>query len=68
MLSEHLSSAQGISIYPIVSLILFFLFFAFTIVWVIKLDKKYINRMEKLPFDSNSEFDNNSETQNEIKE
>jgi hypothetical protein len=38
------------------------------IVWVIKLDKKYINRMEKIPFDSNSEFDNNSEMRNEIKE
>lgn len=68
MLSEHLSSAQGVSIYPIISLILFFLFFTLMIVWVIKLDKKYINRMEKIPFDSNSEFDNNSEMRNEIKE
>ena len=68
MLSEHLSSIEGVSIYPIISLILFFLVFAFTIVWVAKLDKKYINRMENLPLDSNSESENNSEIKNEIKE
>ena len=68
MLSEHLSSIDGVSIYPIISLILFFLVFAFAIVWVVKLDKKYINRMENLPLDSNSESENNSEIKNEIKE
>ena len=68
MLSEHLSSIDGVSIYPIISLILFFLVFAVTVVWVVKLDKKYINRMENLPLDSNSDSENNSEIKNEIKE
>ena len=68
MLSEHLSSIDGVSIYPIISLILFFFVFAVTVVWVVKLDKKYINRMENLPLDSNSESENNSEIKNEIKE
>ena len=68
MLSEHLSSIDGVSIYPIISLILFFLVFAFTIIWVVKLDKKYINRMGNLPLDSNSENENNSEIKDEIKE
>ncbi len=68
MLSENLSALEGVSIYPIVSLIIFFLVFAFAIVWVIKLDKKYINRMESIPLDFNSENENNFEIKNEIKE
>ena len=59
MLSEHISRIDGIAIYPIISLIVFSILFIATIVWVIKLDKKYLTRMENLPLDSN--FDNNSE-------
>ena len=65
MISEPLSSIQGVSIYPIVSLILFFTVFVFTIFKVMKLDKKYIHRMENLPLDSNFENDNNPEIENE---
>jgi hypothetical protein len=68
MISENLSALEDVSIYPIVSLIIFFLVFAFAIVWVIKLDKKYINRMESIPLDFNSENENNFEIKNEIKE
>ncbi len=68
MLSENLSALEGVSIYPIVSLIIFFLVFAFAIFWVIKLDKKYINRMESIPLDFNPENENNFEIKNEIKE
>ena len=59
MLSEHISRIDGIAIYPIISLIVFSLLFIAPIDWVIKLDKKYLTRMENLPLDSN--FDNNSE-------
>ena len=67
MISDHISSIQGISIFPIISLILFFAIFAITVVWVFRLDKKYIHRMENLPLDSNMENDNNSENDNEKK-
>ncbi|NJD23022.1 MAG: cbb3-type cytochrome c oxidase subunit 3 [Melioribacter sp.] len=59
MLSEHISRIDGIAIYPIISLIVFSILFVGTIVWVLRLDKKYLTRMENLPLDSN--FDNNSE-------
>lgn len=59
MLSEHISRIDGIAIYPIISLIVFSILFAATIVWVLRLDKKYLTRMENLPLDS--DFDNNSE-------
>ncbi len=59
MLSEHISRIDGIAIYPIISLIVFSVLFVATIIWVIRLDKKYLTRMENLPLDSN--FKNNSE-------
>ena len=59
MLSEHVGRIEGIAIYPIISLIIFSILFVATIVWVIRLDKKYLSRMENLPLDSN--FDNDSE-------
>lgn len=59
MLSEHISRIDGIAIYPIISLIVFSILFVATIVWVLRLDKKYLTRMENLPLDS--DFDNNSE-------
>lgn len=66
MLSEHLSNIDGVSVFPIISLIVFFLFFAVTIIWILRLDKKYILRMENLPLESNSGNKNNSEIENEV--
>lgn len=73
MLSEYLSNVEGVSVFPIVSLIVFFLFFAVTVVWVLRLDKKYIVRMGNLPLESNSEnnpkgmnLQNNSEMKDEV--
>ena len=68
MFSDHLSSIDGISIFPIISMIIFISLFAIAVIWVIKLDKRYINRMENLPLDSNSANKNNSEINNEIQE
>ncbi len=59
MLSEHISRIEGIAVYPIISLITFFIFFAAALVWVFRLDKKYLTQMENLPLETN--FDNNPE-------
>lgn len=66
MFSEHLSRIEGIAIYPIVSMIIFIGLFLFTLVWVLRLDKKYISEMENLPLDSNLENENKSEIKNEV--
>jgi len=73
MLSEHLSNIEDVSVFPIISLIVFFLFFAVIIIWVFRLDKKYIVRMGNIPLESNSEnnpgginFKNNSEMKDEV--
>jgi Ca2+/Na+ antiporter len=48
---ELLQSIDGVSVYPIVSLIVFVLFFVVILVWMLKVDKKYIKKMENLPFE-----------------
>lgn len=68
MFSEHLSRIEGISIYPIVSMIIFITLFLAMLVWVFRLDKKYISKMENLPLDSNLEYKNNSEIKDEVTE
>jgi hypothetical protein len=64
MISNYLSSIDGVSIYPVISLILFFSFFVFMIIKVVKMDKGYIKKMGRLPLGTYNE--NNSETENEI--
>ena len=59
MLSEHISKIEGIAVYPVISLIVFSILFVIAVVWVFRLDKKYIARMENLPLETN--FDNNPE-------
>lgn len=68
MFSEHLSRIEGVEIYPIISMIIFIGLFLFTLVWVFRLDKKYISKMENLPLDSNLENENKSEIKNEVTE
>lgn len=52
MYKDILQSIEGVSVYPIISLIVFVLFFAVILIWMIKVDKKYINKMENLPFEN----------------
>jgi len=51
MIKDYLQTIDGVFIYPIISMIVFVLFFAAVLIWISKLDKKYINRMENLPLE-----------------
>ncbi|HMN23628.1 MAG: cbb3-type cytochrome c oxidase subunit 3 [Ignavibacteriaceae bacterium] len=55
MYKEILNSVEGISIYPIISLIVFVLFFSIILIWMFKVDKTYIKKMENLPFEKEGE-------------
>lgn len=55
MYKNVLQSIEGIDIYAIISLMIFFLFFIGLAIWVLKVDKKYLRKMESLPLDSQSE-------------
>ncbi|MGK9368186.1 cbb3-type cytochrome c oxidase subunit 3 [Melioribacter sp. Ez-97] len=64
MISNYLSSIEGVSIYPVISLVLFFTVFVITVIRTWKLDKNFIDRMKNLPL-NNSQTENNSENENE---
>ena len=55
MYKEILQSIQGVSIYPIISLIVFVLFFGIILIWMFKVDKNYIKEMENLPLEKEEE-------------
>ncbi len=57
MIKDVLQSIEGIEIYPIISLLLFFITFVLMLIKVFNLDKKYLQKMGKLPLDNNIEQD-----------
>jgi len=51
MFKEVLQSIEGIEIWPVISLLLFFSAFLLIIWRVVRLDKKFVNKMGNLPLD-----------------
>lgn len=51
MIKNALNSIQDVSVYPIISLLIFVAFFVGLGVVVYTADKKYIKHMEELPLD-----------------
>lgn len=51
--SIYLTKIAGVSIYPVVSLALFVTFFISVTIWVYRISKHEIERMEQIPFDEN---------------
>ena len=52
MIKETLQSINGVELFPIVALVIFFIVFAGVLMWVYKIDKKTIKEMESIPFDN----------------
>lgn len=52
---NYLSEIVNVEIYPLISLIIFVLFFVGLIVYVIKSDKNYIKKMSDMPLENNDE-------------
>jgi len=51
MYKEVLRSIEGIEIYPIVALLIFFAFFVGVIVWSVGIDKERLRELSLLPLD-----------------
>ena len=67
MFKEVLQSIQGIEFYTIVSMLILILFFIGIIIWLFKVDKKYIKTMSELPLkEENNEVKNLTGGTNEI--
>ncbi len=56
-----LESIEGVEIYPIISLLIFFIFFTALFFWVFTAKKEYIKKVSDLPLelDDNIELDSN---------
>ena len=53
---NYLERITGVGIFPLISLIIFFLFFSVLLLWVFKADKKYIAAMKHIPFGENDKY------------
>ena len=67
MYKEVLQSIEGIGIFPIISMIVFVIFFAAVIIWYFKADKKYLNKMKNLPLDNDEKINSNNTGKNHDK-
>jgi cbb3-type cytochrome oxidase subunit 3 len=50
--TTYLEKIIDVSIYPIISLLMFLSFFVIVTLWVLKTDKKTIEHMENLPLEN----------------
>lgn len=52
---HYLEKISGVEIYPLTSLLIFFVFFVALLWFVLKTDKAYIKEIEQLPFDNQNQ-------------
>ena len=53
MYKNVLQNISNIEIWPIISFVIFFVFFLGLLWWVFTVDKKFISRMASMPIDEN---------------
>ena len=51
----YMDSIDGIEIYPIISLLIFFIFFVVLFLWVFTAKKEYIKTVSNLPLDNQND-------------
>jgi len=57
-IKEHLAAIEGVATYPMISLLIFFVFFALLFLWVFTAKKAYLDQMSNLPLDSTNSSKN----------
>jgi len=57
MFKHYFEQIQNIEIWPIISLIIFFVFFTIAMVKIFFMDKKFVEKMKNLPFDDADKTD-----------
>ena len=50
-IKHHLSTIEGVEIYPVISLTVFVLFFTAMLIWAFRVPKKHIEQMKQHPLD-----------------
>jgi cytochrome c oxidase cbb3-type subunit IV len=51
MYKNVLQSIENIQIWPVISFVIFFVFFLCLLLWVFTTDKKFIDKMKAMPID-----------------
>lgn len=54
-IKHNLTSIDGVSIFPLISLLIFVIFFALVITYVIRMKKSEINTLSALPFENDTD-------------
>ena len=49
------NNSQGLTLFPILSLLIFFIFFFVLLIWVVRMNKKLLKEMAEIPFDNINE-------------
>jgi cytochrome c oxidase cbb3-type subunit 4 len=52
---HYMESISGIEIYPLISLLIFFIFFVILFWWVFTAKKEYIEKVSNLPLDNQND-------------
>ncbi|TSE06536.1 MULTISPECIES: CcoQ/FixQ family Cbb3-type cytochrome c oxidase assembly chaperone [Aquimarina] len=52
----HMESIEGIEIYPMISLLIFFIFFAGLFWWVITAKKEHIKEVSQIPLETENDI------------
>ena len=58
MFKHYFEQIQNVAIWPIISLVIFFLFFTGMLIYIFSLKKHYIEKMENLPFEDDQSDEN----------
>jgi cbb3-type cytochrome oxidase subunit 3 len=61
MIKDILTRIEGVEIYPIISLLIFFLFFVGIGIYLFRMDKSFVNKMKQLPLNDNIQNLNSGE-------
>ncbi len=64
MFNHYLQTIEGVGIYPIFSLLVFFFFFMGMLFWMFKADKSYIKKMSELPLEKDENLNENAPGEN----
>ncbi|MEX0289990.1 MAG: CcoQ/FixQ family Cbb3-type cytochrome c oxidase assembly chaperone [Flavobacteriaceae bacterium] len=52
---NHMESIEGVATYPMISLLIFFIFFEILFWWVFTASKEHIKEVSELPLDDNNQ-------------
>lgn len=56
MFKYYFEKIDNIEVFPLISLGIFFIFFLLLLLWVFRVDNKYIQKMKNLPIDKEDEL------------